>query len=204
MTSPSDSASRTTASPLIAARRSAHSSSHVTSHQSGGPSSRWKASHSSCRTSRSSSVAGRTDTEACEEIVGREVLERSEADADRPHVLSRTIERCDRLAEPEVAPRPRLWASQMSGEEPVCGPLADAALGHESRLHLVVGQASKGLEVEVTACDSDDVLRLSAGETKRDQLLFGRERHSLAGRKAPCLSGADAKRLDQTIADGER
>src|SRR5947208_266160 len=101
------------------------------------------------------------DTKAGQQIVGGQVLEGSEPCADRAHVLIRTIERGDGLAQSEVAPRPGLRPREVAREEPVGGPLAEAALRDELRLHLLVRQTGERGEVEVAPGEAEDVLRLA-------------------------------------------
>src|SRR3989442_12402379 len=102
------------------------------------------------------------DTEACQQVVGGQVLEGSEPGADRAYVRLRTIERGDRLAQSEVAGRPRPRARQMPGQEPVGRPLPEAALGDELRLHLFVRKEGERIEIELAAREAADVFGLAA------------------------------------------
>src|SRR6266581_4094682 len=106
-------------------------SSHDSSQCSPGSSSCWNSSHNSRTRFWSCSVAGRMDTKACQEVVGGQVLEGSEPCADRAHVLVRTIERGDRLAQSEVAGRPGFRSREVAGEKPVGRPVAEASLRDE-------------------------------------------------------------------------
>src|SRR5213076_2936513 len=99
----------------------------------------------------SPSVAGRIDSEAGEEVVGGEVLEWIETRADRTNVGVGTIERGDRLPQSQVARGPRARAGQVARKEPVRRPLAEAALGDEPRLHVVVRQQRERVEIEIAA-----------------------------------------------------
>jgi peptidoglycan/LPS O-acetylase OafA/YrhL len=61
-----------------------------------------------------------------QEVVGGEVLMRMEALARGEH-LEPAAKSGDRLAQREVAPRPRVRAGEVTGEEPLGGPLAETA-----------------------------------------------------------------------------
>src|SRR5438132_6504928 len=144
------------------------------------------------------------DTEACQQVVGGQVLEGSESSADRAHVRVRTIERGDRLAQSEVAPRPGLRAREMPGQEPVRRPLPEAALGDEPRLHLIVRKEAERIEIELAARGADDVLGLAAREADRNELRFAGEREPLTGRERIRVLTAAAEGGDEPVADRKR
>src|SRR5437588_7426105 len=199
--SPSASATSTNPSAAVTSR---HTSSHESAQSSPGSTSSWYSSQSSRRTSRSCSVAGRMDTEACQQVMGGQVLEGRESCADRAHVFVRTIERGDGLAQSEVAPRPRLRPGEVAGEEPVGRPLAEPALCDELRLDLVIAEEREPVEIEPASGETEDVLGFAAREADRDELVIACQREPLSGRKRVGVFAANAERRDQAVPDGER
>src|SRR5262249_38431402 len=163
-------------------------------------------SQSSCRASLSAVVAWRItgsrsgSQELCEEIVRRQVLKGLEACARRADV-DVTIERAHGLAHGEVSGRPGARAAEVAREEPVGGPLAEAAQRGQLRLHLVVGEKRQRLEVEVGAREPDHVLGLAPGEAEREELLFGRRRDPLTRGEHPDAAHLLAEPLDEPISD---
>jgi len=89
----------------------------------------------------------------------------------------------------------------MAREKPVGRPLAEPADRDDPLLHLLVGEESQRVEVEVGAREPDDVLGLAAGETEREQPFLRRERDAFAGRERPRAADRLAEALDETIAD---
>src|SRR3954466_14224643 len=89
-----------------------------------------------------------------------EVLERVEALARLADVKA-TIEARHRLAEREVAPRPRIRASEVPGEEPFGRPFAEPAQGDDPSADLVVVQLAQRTEVDVAAREPEHVLLFS-------------------------------------------
>jgi hypothetical protein len=114
------------------------------------------------------------------------------------------VEPRDRLAQAEVARRPGIGAAEMAREEPVRGPLTQAALGDDRRLDLVVRQRLKSVEIEVRACQGDDVLGLPPREPERGQLLRRGRRQQLAGRKAIGVREGRSEAADKPRPDGKR
>src|SRR6266545_7513811 len=136
------------------------------------------------------------DPQAGEEVVSHEVLERLEAVADRAHI-DLTIEGAHRPAQADVAGRPGARSRQVAREEPVGSPLAEAAQRGQLRLDLLVRQRGQTLEVEVGTGEADQVLGFATREADGDDLVLGRPRDPLAGRKRVGVLGTLAEALDQ-------
>src|SRR6185437_5626726 len=83
-----------------------------------------------------------------QEVVGGEILERVEARARLPDIEA-TIEIRHRLAERQVAPRPRVRSREVPREKPLGRPLAEPAQRDDPRAHLVVRQVAERVEVEI-------------------------------------------------------
>jgi hypothetical protein len=115
-----------------------------------------------------------------------------------------TIERAHRLAQRQVARRPGVRTAEVAGEEPVRGPLAEAADRDEPLLHLFVWEESEIFKVEVGAREPDDVLGFAPREPERNELLLGRRRYALSARKGPDATDRLAQPLDEPVADRNR
>jgi hypothetical protein len=104
--------------------------------------------------------------------VRSQVLKRGEALADGPHLLGRevsafTIEAGDGLPHAEVAGGPRFGTPEVPREEPVRSPFADSRQGRQLCFHVLIRKRRKLDEIEVTACQADDVIRLAPREAER-------------------------------------
>src|SRR5690348_5658528 len=96
-----------------------------------------------------------------------------------------TIEPAYRLAQREVAGRPRAWTPEVAGEEPVGRPLAATTNGDDPLLHLVVGEQGEVSEVEVGARKPDHVFGLPAREPERNKLRLGSVRDAFPAPEGP-------------------
>ncbi|HSO01546.1 MAG TPA: hypothetical protein VLS46_03370 [Gaiellaceae bacterium] len=96
--------------------------------------------------------------------------------------------------------RPR----EVAGEEPVRGPLPQAANRHEPRRHLLVGQALELAEVEVAAGEAEHVLGLARREAGGEQLVHGRGGDALALREGVRVLERHAVALDEPAPDRGR
>src|SRR5206468_4654361 len=99
-----------------------------------------------------------------QQVVGTQVLERLEALPEGADVAGVRVEQLDGLAQPEVAGGPRARPGKMPRQVPVGRPLAQAANGGETGLHLVVGKLREPVVVEPGRCNPDHVLSLAPGE----------------------------------------
>jgi len=108
--------------------------------------------------------------------VGCEVLEGLEPGAelsclvDGQHAAV-TIERGDGVPQGEVAGGPGARSREMPSEKPVGRPLADSREPRELRLDLVVGEGRERMQVEVGACELQDVSGLAAREAEAGEIL---------------------------------
>src|SRR4029078_6612207 len=121
----------------------------------------------------------------------------------RARVL-RAVEVEHRLAQAEVACRPGVGPGEMTREEPLRRPLADAGEGGQRCFHVVIRESGNCPEVEVAAGDADRVLGLSAGKTEREDLLRLGERDSLPGWEGVRETRLVPEGLDETVAHGKR
>src|SRR3954470_23818484 len=141
--------------------------------------------------------------ERAEQVVRRQVLERLEP-MSCGALVGIAVEVRDGLAQADVADRPRARTREMTREEPLRRPLADAAQLDEARLHLFVGKRGEPVEIDGGAREADDVLRLAAREAEgHAPRLFG-SRDALARRERPDAAGGNAEGADEPAADRER
>src|ERR1051326_9189581 len=129
----------------------------------------------------------------------RQVLERIEAAAELVHV--ETVENLGRLAQAEVARRPRARACEMPREEPLGRPRPETAQRRDRGTHLAVVEPREAVEVEVGAREAEHVLGLAAGESERDELLLAGAGDPLSSRECVGVLSALAEALDQPVAD---
>ncbi len=86
-----------------------------------------------------------------------------------------TVENLGRLAQREVAGRPRARPGEVAREEPFGGPRAEPAQRRDRGAHLVVVEsAASACRSSVAARERDGVLRLPPREADREQLVLGR------------------------------
>ena len=92
----------------------------------------------------------------------------------------------------------------MAGEEPVRGPLAEPAAGHERGLDLLVGESREFVERRRVVGQAENVLRLAPREPQQHELVRLRAPQPLRRRERERLAHAAAEPLDQAAADRER
>src|SRR6266511_5126881 len=117
---------------------------------------------------------------------------------------SLTVKVRHRLAQSDVADRPRARSREMPRQEPLGRPLTDSAQRDELRLHLLIRQHREGVEVELRPRNSHRVLSLAAREAQFDKLILVGGGDALARREGPGAPGAHTEPLDETAADRKR